>query len=370
MKRTRLLSVVSFAIALVAICLASSLHAQQKKKQYELAISIPPASADEPRREEFSAKEADEYLREGALAWSHGRKCVSCHTNGSYMFMRPSLTKELGRPSAAVRGFFIDQLEQLQATDRKQFARGTRAAQVVYIAAGLAEWDAHVAGGLSAETDRALRLMFELQLDSGTWPSLDCWPPFESSAYQEATVAAMAAATAPGWLDALTDAETKARVERLKKYLEVTAPPHDYGRMLLLWTSTRMRGLLSREQQQEIIGDVWKHQRKDGGWSIRTFAEPASWGRGNRAEKLRGEPDFKNPPSDGHQTGLVVIVLRDAGISADDARLQKATDWLLANQRESGRWWTRSLNTDSYHFITFSGTCYALSALAKCGKLK
>lgn len=69
-------------------------------------------------------------------------------------------------------------------------------------------------------------------------------------------------------------------------------------------------------------------------------------------------------------TGLAILVAREAGVPADDVRLQAGIQWLMANQRESGRWWTRSLNTDSYHFITYSGTIYALAALDKCGVLK
>ena len=68
-------------------------------------------------------------------------------------------------------------------------------------------------------------------------------------------------------------------------------------------------------------------------------------------------------------TGLAVLVLREAGVPANDPRLQKGIQWLLANQRESGRWWTRSLNTDKAHYITYSGTAYPLLALMKCGVL-
>ena len=32
----------------------------------------------------------------------------------------------------------------------------------------------------------------------------------------------------------------------------------------------------------------------------------------------------------------------------------------------SGRWWTRSLNTDKFHFITYSGTVFPLLALDAC----
>jgi squalene-hopene/tetraprenyl-beta-curcumene cyclase len=108
---------------------------------------------------------------------------------------------------------------------------------------------------------------------------------------------------------------------------------------------------------------VLSHQRADGGWSIRTFAHPEQWGIGNRAAKLRAEPTFEDPPSDGHQTGLAIVALLEAGVPAGDPRIQRAVRWLLANQRVSGRWWTRSLNTDRWHYITLSGTGYALQAL-------
>ena len=114
---------------------------------------------------------------------------------------------------------------------------------------------------------------------------------------------------------------------------------------------------------------VSKHQRPDGGWSIRTFAVPEQWGEGNRAEKLRSEPEFANPPSDGHMTGLAIIALRKAGLASTDPQLQRGISWLLRNQRESGRWWTRSLNTDDWHFVTYSGTLYPLLALALCDAL-
>ena len=103
------------------------------------------------------------------------------------------------------------------------------------------------------------------------------------------------------------------------------------------------------------------------GWSLRSFAAPQQWGDGSRAEKLRAKPEFKDPPSDGHQSGLALIVLREAGVSAQDPRILRGVRWLLTNQRESGRWWTRSLNTDTFHFITYSGTLYPLVALDLCG---
>ncbi|MBM4076621.1 MAG: terpene cyclase/mutase family protein [Planctomycetes bacterium] len=210
--------------------------------------------------------------------------------------------------------------------------------------------------------------MFSLQQESGTWGTRDCWPPYESDAFHEATVAMMAAAAAPGWLDQASGDQATA-VNRLKNYLRAETPPHDYGRTLLLWTAARVPDLIDSSRKQELIETLFKHQRDDGGWSIRTFAAPEAWGKGNRAEKLKGEPDVSNPASDGHQTGLAIIVLRENGIEATDPRIQKGIEWLKTNQRTSGRWWTRSLNTDSWHFITYSGTAFPVLALSLCDAL-
>lgn len=339
---------------------------QAPKPQYEWEqISIPAASALEPILEQFSPKRAVTYMEDGALAWSRKRECIACHTNGTYFVTRPALTGTLGQPPSELRQFVIDEIEELRVMESQKLRSGVYPTQVAYAAQGLAEWDAHVTGELSKETREALNLMIEIQDPEGAWSNVDTWPPFESSRYQSATVGAMAMAVAPGWLAANGDLEA---VRKTREYLRTRAP-HDYGRLLLLWVSTRWPGLLEEEKQQELVEMIWRHQREDGGWSIRTFATPETWGRGNRAEKLRAEDDFGNPASDGHQTGLCVVVLRLAGVPADDPRIQRALDWLLSNQRESGRWWTRSLNTDKFHFITYSGTCYPLMALDSCGRL-
>ena len=361
-------SALAFFAAFGLAVFSVSLKAEEYQYKFE-QITIPKASAEEPKRTDVSVELAQKYLEDGSVAWSGERKCVCCHTNGTYMVTRPALSLSLGRPPEDTRQFFLTALADLQNEQRDRLKQAIRPAQVIYIAAGLAEWDAHVSGTLSADTEKALQLMFEIQNDNGTWGSLDCWPPFESDAYHEATVAAMASATAPGWLQKVEASGSdglKASVERLKHYLRTEQPAHDYSRTLLLWANSRMSDLLPTEKKQQLIDMILRHQRENGGWSIRTFAAPEAWGGGNRAEKLKSETEFADPPSDGHMTGLAVIVLREAGLSADDARLQKGIAWLKVNQQESGRWWTRSLNTDSWHFITYSGTAYPLLALQMC----
>lgn len=353
-------------VLLVLVC--QSVTADDYQYKFEnILISRP--SAEEPKRAEISIELASRYLDDGAAAWGGERKCVSCHTNGTYMSIRPALMPTLGPPAASSREFFITALNTLKTEPVEKLKQSTRPAQVIYIAAGLSEWDAHVTKSLSAETESALQLMFQIQNDSGTWGSLDCWPPFESDAYHEATVAAMAAATAPGWMSKMSAADDpalKAGVERLQNYLRTEAPRHNYSRTLLLWSNSRMPGLLTETQRAELIAMVRKHQKEDGSWSIRSFATPEEWGSGNRAEKLRAEPDFSDPAGDGHMTGLAIIVLRESGVDSADAQLARGVNWLKTNQRESGRWWTRSLNTDSWHFITYSGTAYAMLALQMC----
>ncbi|MCH2201452.1 MAG: hypothetical protein MK102_05760 [Fuerstiella sp.] len=338
--------------------------------QYESeGINIPPAHANEPITE-LSIDRAAAYLDQGAVAWTREKQCITCHTNGTYLFIRPALTSTLGPPSDEVRDFFIEQLTEKLQTDPEELKDGVGPAVLIYLAAGLAEWDAHVSHTASEETAAALKLMLKIQNEDGAWGAQYCWPPLESSVYQQATMAAMALTASPDWLSGASDELVTERTERLKSYLRDTTPPHDYARVLKLWTSTRMDGILSSEEQDQIVSMVLQNQRSDGGWNMRDFALPEEWGDGSRAEKLRSEQQDADSASessaamsDGHMTGLNLIVLQQLNASGTAEAIQRGIAWIKQHQRESGRWWTRSLNTDRLHFITFSGTAYPLLAL-------
>ena len=354
--------------AVANFCYAEE-EAREKHQYIFEDIKVLPASAEEPLLDHFSPQKADAYLAAGATAWTKEKNCISCHTNGSYLLLRPALTDTLGKPDEKIRDFYVSVLEKREAEDPEKLKNhGVTPSELALLAAGLAEWDAHVTHQLSEETRRALTLMFKVQEEDGSFANDDCWPPFESSDYLSATVAAMAAATAPGYLDSI-DAPSKTAYDKLIAHLKENEPVHDYASLQLLWTATRVEGLISTEQQKAIIEMIFSHQRPDGGWAIRTFAAPDAWGGGNREDKLLEEPDIENPPSEGYQTGLAVVVLRDAGVPVEDPRLQKAAAWIKNNQRESGRWWTRSLNNDKFHFITYSGTLLPLLALEKTNQL-
>ena len=329
--------------------------------------SIPGASADEPIRSEFASDLARDYLDRGAELWASQKKCVSCHTHGLYTMVRPVLTSFWGRPPEDVRTFVVGQSQELRTQGQ---STGSVPTQMAYIARGLAEWDAAFHKTTSPETDAALRFLFEMQAEDGSIHVRDRWPPLNADAWHGTVMAAMAAATAPGWAESVDNEPILEDVRRLEAYLRRTPPKNDHQSLLLLWASTRIPNLLSDERRQELVDMTWTHQRPDGGWSIRTFATPETWGGGVRSERLVAESDYLDPPSDGYQTGLAVVVLRDSGVPTEEPRIQKAVAWLLSNQRESGRWWTRSLNTESrFHFITYSGTAYAALALARCDAL-
>ena len=336
--------------------------------QYESGdIKIVAARADEPMRESFSLTAAKEYLAESSQAWTEKRNCVSCHTNGTFMQLAPSLGRLFTEQVDSHRKFFLLESSKFQRAPASAIKTGLKPTQLAYVASGLAAYD-ETKGQLSPETKATLDLMLTVQSEDGSYSNLDCWPPFESSSYHGATVAAMALATAPGYLSQVNEAQQK-QIEVLQNYLQKTKPPHDYGRLLLLQVGMKWKGLISDEIQQETIAMILKHQQKDGGWAMRTFATPETWGGGSRKDKLNAEPNKDAPASDGHQTGLAIMLLRESGTPADHPAIRAGIKWIKSNQRESGRWWTRSLNTDGPHFITYSGTFYPLRALQLCGEL-
>ena len=356
-------------VILGSLAAAAGLLEEVDQPQYHSGdIRIPAARSDEPVNREFSLSAAQRYLSDGSRVWTEQRKCISCHTNGTFMQLAPALPGLFDQEVERHRTFFVDEVNRLAEGPVTALTRGYQPTQLAYLAQGLASFDRHGDGQLSAETRLALDLMLQSQSEDGSYQNVPCWPPLESSNYHSATVAAQAIGLAPGYLAQASPAQ-QATMARLKHYLQSTEPPHDYARVLLLWAGSQWDGLISDAEKRSTIEMILSHQKGDGGWSIRSFGTPETWADGVRSEKLKAEPEFKTEPSDGHQTGLAILVLREAGVAADHPAVQSGIAWLKRNQRLSGRWWTRSLNTDKAHFITYSGTFYPLAALQMCGEL-
>src|SRR5262249_53901621 len=134
-------------------------------------------------------------------------------------------------------------------------------------------------------------------------------------------------------------------------------PPNRHHKTWLLWASTGLDGLMTPDERAQAIKELLDLQRPDGGWNLPSLGD---W------KRLDGSANDPRAPSDGYATGLVVYVLRQAGVPARRDEIRRGVDWLKTNQRASGRWFTRSLNQDAGHVISNAGTALALMALKSC----
>ena len=304
---------------------------------------------DEPVAGEFSRERSARFLDSAALDWQKSRQCFTCHTNFAYLMARPSISAD-APAHAEVR----DSLEKM-VSERWESEGPRWDAEVVMAAAVLAFNDAATSGKLHPVTRKALDRMWTRQRADGGFDWLKCgWPPMESDDHFGATMASIGVGVAPeGYVR--TDA-AKIGVEKIRDYLRANPAPTLHHRAMVLWASTYLEGFLSADERKTVIDDLSAKQHADGGWGL------ASLGDWKRSDNLEQDP----VTSDGYGTGFVIYVLRRAGLPADDAHLQKGIAWLKANQRASGRWFTRSLNKDNKHFITHAGTAFAVMALAAC----
>lgn len=304
-----------------------------------------PTQAEEPVAKVYSPQKAASYLDAVGVNWTRERRCVTCHTNMPYLMARPQLPGEDGWKE--VRKFLAD--------DVKKWATGAKPrgdAYVVATAAGLVFTD--IPGGkLSDESKQALAKMWSTQRKTGEWSWLKCdWPPLEHDDYYGAVLAATIVGYAPENYAQSTEAQEG--LKRLKDYFKKTPAPDLHHQAHLLWASVKLDGLMTADEKTATIQELKKRQREDGGWSL------PSLGKYQRRDKSPNDP---NAASDGYATGYVSYILKQAGVPATDASVSRGLNWLKQNQRESGRWFTRSLNNDRDHFITNAGSAFAVLAL-------
>ena len=305
------------------------------------------------------------------MAWpkaarDHGTFCVSCHTLAPYALGRPALRAALGEtaPSAnerkmldnivkrvrmwgEVEPFYSDQTAGLPKTSE---SRGTEA----ILNALILVWDG------SPDARRALDNMWALQLRSGDMSGSWAWlqfhnAPWEGDSQFYGTALAAIAVGSAG--DYKSDPAIQPGLELMRAWLRKNMDaqtPAD--RVVLLWASAKLPGLLTTAERKTIIGETLARQRDDGGFGMSSLV--GAWKRRDNTPLDAG--------SDGYATGLVAFSLEQVG-SPD----RRALAWLARNQDPvEGRWPASSLNkqrelsSDAGRFMSDAATAYAVMALA------
>jgi squalene-hopene/tetraprenyl-beta-curcumene cyclase len=131
------------------------------------------------------------------------------------------------------------------------------------------------------------------------------------------------------------------------------------NRVMLLWASAKLPGLLSSAQQKLIADEACAKQQADGGFSLSSVV--GGW-------KRRDNTPLETR-SDGYATGLILFVLQQAGMPHTKPQVQRGMEWLKSNQQAEGNWLAWSLNkqrdpaSDAGHFMGDAATAYAVLAL-------
>ena len=289
------------------------------------------------------------FLDAAALNWQKDRQCFACHSDYVFFCVRPLVSWQV--PAHAQ---LRERLEYLAEHPRDVPYRATEA---VMVASTLAQNDALTTGKLHPATRQALDRMWSMQRQDGGFDWLQSnQPPSEIDDHYGVTMAAIGVGAAP---DHYADTPSaKAGLDGICKYFNNNPPAHLHHRMMLLLASLHLEGIMAESARRQVVEDVFALQKPDGGWGIVTMG---NWERSD--DKPR---DMES--SDGYGTGFAVYVLRQAGVPADEPRVQQAVAWLKTHQRTSGRWFTRSMWKDSQHLNTQAGTAYAILALASCGE--
>jgi len=312
-------------------------------------------------------------------ARDHDTSCVSCHTALPYALARPALHRALVETEPAapelilltnvtkrvrlwkeVEPFYPDQTRGLPKTSE---SRGTES---VLNALVLATYDAS-SSVLSENLQQAFSNMWALQFRAGELKGAWAWlnfhyEPWESnsSGYFGACLAAIAVGTAPGNYAANPDIQDQLKL--LRDYLQQRADTeHLFNRVMVLWASSKLPGVLTPMQRQAIIEAAIAKQHEDGGWSM---SDLGPW--------KRSDSTPLETSSDGYATGLITLALQNGGLGRADVHVSRALTWLSQHQDSAtGMWSASSLNkkrdpeTDPGKFMSDAATAYAVLALVE-----
>ena len=302
---------------------------------------------------DWNARGAADYLdarQKAWLAWPGAIKgdsgaCLSCHTGMTYLLARPALSRALGETGATP---YQEQMleavrKRIAKRDPKDFgssephASEALGVESVLSALSLASADAGKKT-MSPETEKAFERMWALQLDNGDYKGAWIWNSYDldpweepDSMYYGAALAALATGIAPGGYQGRS--AIKQNVEWLRTYLIKNQPAQPlHNQLLLVWASTKMKGLLNADDRKAVLEKVAAAQQADGGWSIEAIGP---WKAHANAPAGAG--------SNSYATAFVAFVMRQAG-PKNNLALHNALGWLRSHQDPNGYWDAQSMN--------------------------
>ncbi len=320
------------------------------------AVAEEPGEGREPFLPELSLSKATEYLDSQARA--HEDNCCACHGTFAYLTARPAIPLETPR-HREVRQALEEFSEKLAAAEpRPERAPPLHVSESVMTAAVLAQHDAATEKKLHPLTRKALDRIWDLQREDGGWNwFINGKPPSETDEHFGVTVAATGVGIAP---DQYADTpQARKGLEGIRRYLREHPPTTMHQRAMLLLAAGVVQGLLTEQETEQSVTDLFALQRPEGGWAMSGLGD---W------KRTDGKP-LDRTVSDGYGTGFVVYVLRrGGGVPADEPRLQKAVLWLKTHQRFDGSWFTPSPYKND-ELSTFVGTAYVILALDACGEM-
>ena len=378
-------------------CSRSRVHSESNSDQIlTTAIS---SSTSGHSTELWNTKTAATYLDQRAAWWAswsaagrdHNTFCVSCHTTLPYVLARPVLRTELHEsgPSASERTIVDNVRTRVRlwsevapyyndATYGARKGVESRATESVINALILANFDAQ-SGQLNDNTRIAFDNMWALQKTTGDQKGSWDWQqfglrPWEAvdSRYFGAILAAVAVGTAPSNYASLPNIQ--ANLNLLRNYLT-----HDYSRqsllnrVLVLWASTRLPGLLSPNEREATINEALRKQQADGGWRLSSVDWTWNgWGVSSLVGIWKRQDwSPQETKSDGFATAVFLFALEQAGVPTENVQMRKGLSWLRRHQ-DSAEGYLPAYSLNKHRdpksnvglFMSDAATAFAVLALA------